>query len=269
MCQLLGMSFDQEVQPAVPFSVLVRNSVLHPDGWGIAYYIYGSKRATIFKEPIPAHESQLARFLTKYNGFSSRTFVAHIRKTTKGKVTLDNTHPFNRYYDGREYVFAHNGTLTKSKRLNHLYFKPIGTTDSERAFGYLLTLLRTYEKQRIRLVENEDYQDNDFVMIREILREINVKAVGSFCCIFSDGKYLFAYRDIQEARNLFSMKCPKFTSCKPTRKKQISKKSVQWPVTAPQGYIVATEPLIAGDWQPFTGGQLIVFKDGEIVANIQ
>lgn len=269
MCILLATSFNQEVQPVVPFLALVCNSVFHPDGWGVAYYIYRSKRATIFKEPLPAHESQLARFLTKYNGFSSKTFVAHIRKTTKGTVAMDNTHPFNRYYAGREYVFAHNGTLTKSKRLNHLYFKPIGTTDSERAFGYLLTLLRTYEKQRIRLVENEDYQDNDFVMIREILREINIKAVGSFCCIFSDGKYLFCYRDLAEARNLFSMKCTKSNSCKPTSKNLINKNSTQWPVTAPQGYIVATEPLIAGDWQPLTGGQLMVFKDGEMVANIQ
>jgi len=34
------------------------------------------------------------------------------------------------------------------------------------------------------------------------------------------------------------------------------------------GFIVATEPLNDETWQPFSGGNLIVFKDGKIVENL-
>jgi len=269
MCQLLGLSFNKEISPVAPFSKLVSNSLFHPDGWGVAYYIYQSKRPAIFKESIPAHESQLARFLIGYAGFIAKTFIGHIRKATTGSVTYDNTHPFNRYHAGCEYVFAHNGSLSKPKRLSRLYFQPIGNTDSERAFCYLLTQLRRSEITRIRRGVEKGYLHTDFVIIREILLEINARAVGSFCCIFSDGEYLFCYRDLKEARNLVSMRYQEYLPNKSVRPKQMNKNSTHGPGTATQGYVVATEPVTEGDWQSLTGGQLMVFKNGELVANIQ
>jgi glutamine amidotransferase len=269
MCQLLGVSFNQPVPPIGPFSQLVRNSVMHPDGWGVAYYIDGSTRATIFKEFIPAYQSQLAQFLFKYSGFSSRTFIAHIRKATKGLVTLDNTHPFNRYHAGREYVFAHNGSLSKPKRLTRLYFKPIGDTDSERAFCYLLTQLRRCEIKRVWRDDGNWYGDVDFQVILKILHEINARAAGSFNCLFSDGEYLFAYRDLQEARNLFWMQYHEYPQSNSTRKNLITKKSAIGLADTLQGFIIATQPVMKGDWQPFTGGQLMVFKHGELIADLQ
>lgn len=269
MCQLLGLSFNQEISPVSPFKTLVRNSSLHPDGWGVAYYIYGGRRAKLFKESSAAHDSQLASFLTKYDQFKSKTVVAHIRKASTGIVSDDNTHPFNRYINGRDFVFAHNGTLINPGRLKPLHFLPIGNTDSEAAFCYLLSCMRTSESLRFCKAEHNAYRDSDFLKIHEILREINVKAAGSFCCIFSDGNYLYCYRDLQEARNLFSMRYPKFSSNMPITKNLINKNSPIKPVTSCKGYVVATEPLISGDWQPFVGGQLMVFKNGEMVANLQ
>lgn len=268
MCQLLGMSFNRAISPIGPFSKLVSNSVLHPDGWGVGYYSDESKRATIFKESIPAHESQLVRFLIRYKGFYAKNFVAHIRNATRGTVTLDNTHPFNRYYDGREYLFTHNGSLSRSKRLSRLYFKPIGDTDSERAFCYLLTQLRRYEIKRVLRDHDNGYGAMDFQKIHEILQDINDKAVGSFNCIFSDGEYLFCYKDLQEARNLFWMKCQKYLSIKRDRKNLINKKSAYRREPDTQGYIVATEPSINGSWQSFTGGQLMVFRNGHLEASL-
>ena len=34
------------------------------------------------------------------------------------------------------------------------------------------------------------------------------------------------------------------------------------------GYVVATEPLDDEAWYSFTGGNLMVFKDGKVVANL-
>jgi predicted glutamine amidotransferase len=268
MCQLLGLSFNKAIMPIGPFSKLVSNSDLHPDGWGVGYYSDESKRATIFKESIPAHESELARFLIGYNGFNAKTFVAHIRKATKGLVTLDNTHPFNRYHDGREYLFAHNGSLLKQKRLSRLYFKPIGQTDSERAFCYLLTQLRRCEITRVLRDNENGYGAMDFQRIHDIMHDINARAAGSFNCLFSDGKYLFSYRDLSKARNLFWMKYHDRSSHNSTAKNLINKKSAQRRVVVTQGYIIATEPVLKGNWHSFTGGQLMVFRNGHIEASL-
>ena len=37
--------------------------------------------------------------------------IAHVRKKTRGRPALENTHPFKRTLWGRHWVFAHNGTL--------------------------------------------------------------------------------------------------------------------------------------------------------------
>ena len=64
--------------------------------------------------------------------------VAHVRKRTRGPVCLVNTHPFARELWGRQFVFAHNGTVKNVRRLKLGRFQPIGTTDSEYAFCALL-----------------------------------------------------------------------------------------------------------------------------------
>jgi glutamine amidotransferase len=267
MCQLLGLSFNKEIQPLVPFVALLENSILHPHGWGIAFYPNKSNQSVLFKEAHPGYNSQLAHFLLTYRYFRSQTFVAHIRKATNGSMSHDNTHPFCRCSQGSEFVFAHNGTLSKPKRLKQLYFQPIGDTDSERAFCYLLTQLRRHEIKRVRRSDVNGYSDADFHVIHKILQDINVIAAGSFNCLFSDGEYLFCYQDLEEARNLFYLKCQKKPFVKRDRKILINKKSAyrQEPV---QGYIVATEPSIEGSWVSFTGGQLMVFRHGQLVASL-
>ena len=205
MCQLLGLSFNKEIQPANYLSALISNSHLHPDGWGVAYYPDGSSSATVFKEPVPGYKSQLAPFLYKYPFFKTNLAIAHIRKATRGSITFDNTHPFARCYVGRDFVFAHNGTLPKKQKLTRLSFLPKGQTDSERAFCYLLSQLKTRLIRPIGEDSSEGYSSIDFQVIHEILADINVKADGAFNCVFSDGRYLFCYRDMAKARKLFCL----------------------------------------------------------------
>jgi predicted glutamine amidotransferase len=64
--------------------------------------------------------------------------VAHIRKATQGEVALENCHPFVRELWGRYWVFAHNGDLKDFQPRLHASFRPVGSTDSERAFCWLM-----------------------------------------------------------------------------------------------------------------------------------
>src|SRR5205085_2616262 len=78
--------------------------------------------------------------------------IAHVRRRTRGKVSLANTHPFVRELWGRTFTFAHNGTVKCVRRRPLERFKPIGNTDSEYAFCVMLEALHerftSYPRQR-------------------------------------------------------------------------------------------------------------------------
>jgi len=78
------------------------------------------------------------RYDRRCGSISDLKYVAHFRKATGGALSISNTHPFQ----FRDWIFAHNGTLENfSPRLGG-HYQPVGTTDSELAFCYLLETLR-------------------------------------------------------------------------------------------------------------------------------
>lgn len=79
--------------------------------------------------------------LVKHYPIRSLNVIAHIRKATQGEVRLENAHPFQRELWGRYWIFAHNGNLKHFAPPLSGRFLPVGTTDSERAFCYILDTL--------------------------------------------------------------------------------------------------------------------------------
>ena len=107
----------------------------HVDGWGIAFFEGAGLRH--FVDHQPASESPVAELIRRYP-IKSRNVIAHIRKATQGAVALQNCHPFVRELWGRYWVFAHNGNLENFHPRLHASFRPVGATDSERAFCWLM-----------------------------------------------------------------------------------------------------------------------------------
>jgi predicted glutamine amidotransferase len=95
----------------------------------------------VFLDPQPSCVSPVAELVRSYP-IHSRNVIAHIRKATQGAVALENTHPFQRELWGRYWIFAHNGNLTDFLPPLDGSFTPVGQTDSERAFCWLLQNLR-------------------------------------------------------------------------------------------------------------------------------
>ncbi len=142
MCELLGMSANVPTDIRFSFAALARRggeTGPHADGWGIAFYEGRGCRS--FHDPEPSARSELAKLLRRYP-IKSRIVVAHVRKANRGRVSLENTHPFSRELWGRRWTFAHNGQLKGVKRLPLGRFEPIGTTDSEHAFCWILSQLQ-------------------------------------------------------------------------------------------------------------------------------
>ena len=142
MCELLGMSANVPTDIRFSFAALARRggeTGPHADGWGITFYEGRGCRS--FHDPEPSARSELAKLLRRYP-IKSRIVVAHVRKANRGRVSLENTHPFSRELWGRRWTFAHNGQLKGVKRLPLGRFEPIGTTDSEHAFCWMLSQLQ-------------------------------------------------------------------------------------------------------------------------------
>ena len=253
MCELLGMSFNKEVRPNISFRGFRYRGEANPHGWGLAFY--PDESAQVFKEPIRARRSVLSEFLQDYENVWSRTFVAHVRFTSVGSKSHKNTHPFYRELNGKEYVFAHNGTLGNYEQLALGRFKPIGETDSEYTFCYLLGCI---DEQ-----VGEHWTREDFDWLAEKLQEIN--EYGNFNCIFSDGEHLFCYFDRGGYNGL------RFVHRK-TPFGNIHLLDEDWEINLREekdpdqrGYIVATEELTDEPWHDFKFGELLVFKNGEII----
>ncbi len=135
MCQLLGLNANTPTDLVFSFTGFAQRAVEHKDGFGIAFFEGAGVR--LFVDHQSAAESPVAQMVRHYP-IRSRHILAHIRKATQGVVTLENTHPFMRELWGRYWVFAHNGNLIDFHPKLHAAFRPVGQTDSERAFCWLM-----------------------------------------------------------------------------------------------------------------------------------
>jgi glutamine amidotransferase len=142
MCELLGMECNVPTDITFSFAGLSARGGRrgpHAHGWGLA--LFEGNVAHVFREPAPACESPLARFVREHP-IKTLLAIAHVRRKTRGKVSLANTHPFVRELWGRTFVFAHNGTVKQVAQLPLGGFRPMGQTDSEHAFCALLSALQ-------------------------------------------------------------------------------------------------------------------------------
>ena len=192
MCELMGMSAKLPTDICFSFSGLMRRggeTGPHKDGWGVTFY--DGKGCRTFKEAKACADCKIAGLVQSYS-IKSQIVISHIRRANRGKVGLENTHPFIRELWGKYWTFAHNGQikgikkqLKKLKESHGLRFQPVGTTDSEAAFCYLLNRLysefKGYPKNSNRL----------WTFIGELSRDLSTQ--GVFNILLSEGKSLFSF----------------------------------------------------------------------------
>jgi glutamine amidotransferase len=250
MCQLLGMNCNTPTDVTFSFSGFARRGGQtdhHADGWGIAFFEGRGVRHFVDHEP--ASTSPVAELIGRYP-IKSRHVVAHIRKATEGAVALENCHPFVRELWGRYWVFAHNGTLKDFHPRLHGNFRPVGQTDSERAFCWLMQELAKSHASVPSVVELT-------LTLRELAPQIAQH--GSFNFLLSNGEALWAHC----ATNLYFVE-----RSHPFAHAQLADEdlSVDFAtVTAPgdRVAVVVTAPLTTNEtWTQMTPGELRVFVEG-------
>lgn len=257
MCQLLGLNCNRPTDATFSFSGFTRRGGLtdhHADGWGIAFFEGRSDDRGLrhFVDHLPASSSPVAELLRHYP-IQSRNLIAHIRKATQGEVKLQNCHPFVRELWGRYWVFAHNGNLADYAPTLHGHFRPVGDTDSERAFCWLMQELAKSHAQLPSVAELT-------LSLRELLPQISRH--GTLNLLLSNGQALWAHASTQlcyiERRHPFATA----TLCD----QDLSVNFAEHALPSDRVAVVVTTPLTQDEtWTGLQCGELAVFVDGQRV----
>jgi predicted glutamine amidotransferase len=264
MCQLLGMNCNTPTDVMFSFAGFAERGGRtdeHRDGWGIAFFestqatqdTQGDKGLRLFVDAAPAASSPVAQLIARYP-IKSRNVIAHIRKATQGAVSLENCHPFVRELWGRYWVFAHNGNLADYAPRLHLHFQPVGSTDSERAFCWMMQELAKSHATTPSVQELT-------LTLRELLPQI--AAHGSFNMLLSNGQALWAHASTQlhyvERRHPFAHA--------QLRDNDLSIDFAAHTTPADRVAVIATAPLTSDEaWVAFAPGELRVFEHGTAAA---
>ncbi|MDN4591311.1 class II glutamine amidotransferase [Xenophilus aerolatus] len=253
MCQLLGMNCNTPTDVQFSFTGFAQRGGRtdhHADGWGIAFFEDRGLRH--FVDHLPACESPVAELIRRYP-IKSRNVIAHIRKATQGEVNLQNCHPFVRELWGRYWVFAHNGDLKTFRPRLHGNFHPVGNTDSEHAFCWIMQELA---KSHAGVPTVEELT----LTLRELAPQL--ARHGTFNFMLSNGQALWAHA----STHLWSVERQHPFDLAQLADEDLSIDFAQHTTPDDRVAVVVTAPLTTNEtWSPFAPGELRVFREGRQV----
>jgi predicted glutamine amidotransferase len=253
MCELFALNASTPTAATFSFSGFSArggDTGDHADGWGMGFH--DGHDCRLFIDTGRACDAPLAEFLRRHP-LRARTVLAHVRKATQGAVALANCHPFQREWLGRHWLFCHNGDLQDFRPELDGSFLPVGSTDSEWAFCWLLQQLR-----------REFQQPPGWAVLAPVLAELvaQVARHGRFNLLMSDGFALYAHASNKLA---WLQRQHPFARAKLVdRQLEIDLAEANAP--GDRMVLLATAPLTEGEhWQTFLPGELRVFELGRCV----
>ncbi|MFP5386545.1 MAG: class II glutamine amidotransferase [Bacteriovoracia bacterium] len=253
MCQLLGMNCNVPTDICFSFTGFQARGGLtdhHTDGWGICFF--EGKGVRQFLDPNASAHSPVADFIRTYP-IKSKNVIAHIRKATQGETRLENTHPFVREMWGQYWSFAHNGDLKNFTPEINGRFRPVGNTDSEFAFCYILQELDNTFRGQIPSKEDLGKKLHELTL--------HLARFGIFNFLLSNGEFLAAH---------CSTKLSSIIRKAPFSVAHLKDQDVDVDfsaLTTPNDRVavIATNPLTENEpWLVHEPGTLLMFCEGEI-----
>ena len=232
------------------FTGLATRADEHKDGFGIAFF--EDRGVRLFIDPESARASPVAELVKRYP-IKSGNVIAHIRKATQGRVVLQNCHPFVRELWGRYWVFAHNGDLKGFAPRLHGNFQPVGDTDSELAFCWLMQEMAKAHAS-VPLVEE---------LTRTLAELMPLPAAhGTFNCLLSNGQALWAHC----STHLHWLVRGHPFGAASLADEDLSVDFAALTTPGDRVALVATQPLTAGEgWVAFDKGEFRVFVGGQVL----
>ena len=264
MSELLAMSFDADASPVVRFQDPgpdARNGSPRLYGWGMGWYPNSERGASVIKDPSSSGDDQVGGALGEWKRFRSTIFVCHMRGHSRPRSQQD-AQPFVRSYGGHQWIFAHDGDFapgfeTRLVLPDDPSFEPLGRTDSEHAFCWLLARLHEVRARTLRDVPPEE--------LHAWLGTLN--ECGPLDLILSDGDLVLAHHDRRGAHAIYwTRRVP------PHAGRQLEGPAVQVRLDAPaeanRTCMVFSSSVLSGDaWTPLAPGQMVLVRRGALVWN--
>ncbi len=263
MCELLGIAAAAPVTARFSLQRLARHGKAAGDpidGWGVV--LHEGRDVRCYREPEPAQRSAWLRFVERHQAPAS-ILISHIRLATAGTVALRNTHPFVRELGGRMHSFAHNGGLPGVEALTgagETHFRPVGESDSERAFCALLDRLAGLWRDgtpgaHARLAEVERFA-------------ADLRALGPANFLYSDGEYLFAHGHRRHQGNgrieppgLWHLSCPCADHGMAVRQAGVTFVGGETPHHVD---VFASVRLTHAPWRPLAEGEVVMLPGASV-----
>ncbi len=264
MSKLLALSFDADASPRIRFQnagagAPGRKAAPRVYGWGVGWYPGSERGASVVKDPTSSGDPSVDQALGDWGRFRSTLFVCHLRGHRR-KRSQEDAQPFVRSYGGRQWVFAHDGDLERdwSSRLDlgdDPAFEPLGRTDSEHAFCWLLSKLRERRARSLGDVEPSELLS----WFAELDRAGQVNAM------LADGEQLAVYRDGEERGHIYSRR-----RLPPHGSTVLESDDVRVELDDPEdpnrtALVFASDALSEDEWSPLSGGQLVLARRGSVV----
>ncbi|WP_373089614.1 class II glutamine amidotransferase [Sneathiella sp.] len=262
MCELFAVSSPHRVAIDYSLNEFSRHgglSHLNKSGWGMSFQ--QNSDTLLIKEAKPAFDSPWVKFVAEQQT-RSHCIIAHVRYATTGEAVYEDTHPFKREAYGRAHVFAHNGDLADFRAalpLAGMPFKPMGETDSEHAFCYMLDKLAPLWREGIPPVERR------LAVIAAVAAEI--RELGSSNFLYSDSDCLFVHSDLRrfDENGIFGPRRAPALHWIDRRDLHASGLNVTSPDSASHNAMMfASVPLSDDDWQPLPRGSVLAVRNGKI-----
>jgi glutamine amidotransferase len=268
MCELLAMSSSRPARLTFSLETLAAHGAAggrNRDGWGAAFY--EDKDVALFREPRAAGDSALVRFL-ETEGPSTTLAISHIRRATRGAVSLSNTQPFARQLAGRMHVFAHNGDLPGIEHSETLAFdryRPVGTTDSEHAFCALLERMHGLWSSPSNVPE----VDRRLAAIAKFAADLRRLGPANF--LYADGDTLFAHGHRRLNTSTGDVRPPGLFVL--SRQCAHPSEAVHADgVSVAPGFqelsLIASVPLTGEDWRPLSEGEIVAISAGRVAGGV-
>ncbi len=269
MCELFAMSSYKPTALTYSLEEFSKNGSSlrsNRDGWGIA--LASDRDAILVKEPRPASDSIWVQFIAGHS-IETNMAIAHVRYATRGKHTMENTHPFRRALGRSVQLFAHNGTLKDIESaldIDALAYKPIGDTDSEVAFCELLTRLKPlYDGDALPAAAAR------IEVFQSVCEELRL--LGSCNFLYYDGDILFAHghKRVHEENGIYTDPKPPGLNVKRcwtcAAQTEVRCPGLDVELHDQQTVLLASVPLDEEGWEPLDEGAVLAIKDGVILNN--
>lgn len=249
MCELCAISSlikTSSVNSLHEFSQHGGKTGHHCDGWGFAEY--NGTTAFIHKESKAAAFSQRLEYINNQK-HKSKCVICHIRRATIGEIALRNTQPFVYELQGHSHVFAHNGDLKNI--WDEIIFsgdKPVGETDSEYAFYYLMLFIKELWQNNVPTL---DQRINTIMQVFTRLAKL-----GPANFIYSDGDYLYAFANkrIQLSGQI-----------EPPGMYWLTRQCNDTEGNDQEVILFSSVPLTKENWQAVPSGQLFIAQTGKLL----